>query len=332
MLNFYFLKSLFEVNQTSLIWRPMCHGSAVDKFFAFTVFCLAILCAQPRAYADPCKNFVVIAHRGLSGRAPEESRFAYEMAARLQVDYLEMDLHRTKDGVLIVNHDTDFSRTTNIATVYPKRTKDLINSFTFAEISKLETGTWFNQKFPDFAQPRYLSARILKLEEVIDVAMNEPSRPGLYIETKSPELYPGIEKDLVEFLTTHNAFKNLKVIFQSFDANSLSKFKALKPEIARVYLSEAPYEKLEKELKIAVQVGSGIGADYSEMKKAHLSSFLNRAHASKLAVHLYTVDDRPSLDRLIQVGADGAFTNHADVLVQSCGRMTKALVESKIAL
>ena len=165
-----------------------------------------LLISSIASAATPCKNFTVISHRGLSGRAPEESKIAYELAADLHTDFLEMDLHRTKDGVLIVTHDDTFERTTNIAKVFPTRAKALISTLNFNEIEKLETGTAFNQAHPEFANPKFVGQKILNLEQVVNLALHHPAHPGLYIETKSPELYPGIEKGLVDLLQRKNFF------------------------------------------------------------------------------------------------------------------------------
>lgn len=278
--------------------------------------------------ADRCSNFKIISHRGLSGLAPEESKFAFEMASALRTDFLEMDVHRTKDGILIVNHDNDFSRTTDIAKIYPNRVKDPVESFNYAEILKLETGSWFNQKFPEFANNDFIGARILKLEDVIDIALAATSRPGLYIETKSPELYPGVEKDIVALLEKKVGFKDLKIIFQSFDASSLVRFQELKPDVPRVYLSESIFADLAADLKIASQTGNGIGPDYAEMSGTRLGQFLNQAHALKLFVHFYTVNDAASFNRLITAGADGVFTNRTDLLSIACGRTKQEKIKS----
>ncbi|MBK9522186.1 MAG: hypothetical protein KBA96_05280 [Rhodocyclaceae bacterium] len=82
----------------------------------------------------------VIAHRGASYLAPEETRPAFLMARELGADYLEFDIQRTKDGVLIALHDDDLSRTTNVAEIFPGREKDTIDTFSFAELAVMRSG------------------------------------------------------------------------------------------------------------------------------------------------------------------------------------------------
>ena len=309
----------------------------LSLFILFSIISSDALAAKSKLVVvqkptDLCTHFTVISHRGVAGRAPEESKLSYLLAADLHADYLEMDIQRTKDGILIANHDNTFARTTDIAQVYPLRANDFLSTFTWDEVSKLETGTWFNSQFPQYASPKIVGSSILKLEDVIQISLTHPNHPGLYIESKSPELYPGIEKQIVELLEKMNAFKKAKVIFQSFDSGSLLKFKELRPEVPRVYLSESTWTQLKtSELNKAVQVGNGIGPDYRIVPSNALSDFLNQAHAAKQMVHFWTVDSPAVMDQLIQAKSDGVFTNRTDLLLQACKRMTGPEVEAVIS-
>ncbi len=142
----------------------------------------------------------VIAHRGASHDAPEETAPAYLAARDLGADYLEADLQRTKDGVLVAVHDDTLERTTNIAKVFPGREKDPVSRFTLAELKRLDAGSWFNMTYPERARSKYAGARILTLDELIDIAEGGGETPGLYLETKAPGQFPGIEEDLRKVL------------------------------------------------------------------------------------------------------------------------------------
>ena len=300
---------------------------------------LLILNAHAKTYIQPtntavdrCKNFEVISHRGLSARAPEESKAAYLLAADLHTDYLEMDIHRTKDGVLIATHDDTFERTTNIAEVYPTRVKEPVRNFTYSEIAKLETGKKFNEAHSEFKNEQFIGQKIMKLSDVIEISLNHPNHPGLYIETKSPELYPGYEKDLVDLLNQKKAFGKVKVIFQSFDSKSLERLKALKPEVTRLYLSEASYQDLiTKDFEFAKKNAQGIGPDFHLIPQGGMGAYLKGLHDVKLFAHFWTVDDSKDMDQLISAGADGVFTNRTDLLLEACHRSTHEKIEKTIA-
>ncbi len=193
----------------------------------------------------------VIAHRGASFDAPEETIPAYTLARELGADYLEMDIQRTKDGVLIALHDDTLERTTNIAEVYPNRVTDPLSSFTLEEIKRLDAGSWFNKAHPDRARDSYAGLKILTLDEVIDLAEGGGNKPGLYIETKVPAQFPGIEKDLKEKLEqrgwlsqrpaaeeSHVNVAHLpgRVILQTFDKRSLELLHDNMPNTPKVLL------------------------------------------------------------------------------------------------
>jgi glycerophosphoryl diester phosphodiesterase len=94
----------------------------------------------------------VIAHRGASFDAPESTAAAYKTARDLGADYLELDLQRSKDGVLFALHDNNLQRTTDVATRSPSaRTPG--HEFTWKELQTLDAGSWFNAAYPDRARP-----------------------------------------------------------------------------------------------------------------------------------------------------------------------------------
>lgn len=195
----------------------------------------------------------VIAHRGASFDAPESTAAAYRLARDLGADYLEMDVQRSKDGILIALHDDNLQRTTDVASKFPERKDSPASAFTLAELKTLDAGSWFNQAFPQRARPSYAGLKLLTLDEVIDIAQANPRyKPGLYIETKQPQLFPGIETDLKNQLQDRGwlspAGSKLakgelrvgqgkgKVVLQTFDKNSLELLHQAMPKVPKVLL------------------------------------------------------------------------------------------------
>ncbi len=84
-------------------------------------------------------NFVVIAHRGASSYAPENTHSAFKLAIELNAEMIELDVSLSKDGIPVVVHDETVDRTTDAA--------GLVSSFTLSELKKLETGAWFSKKY-----------------------------------------------------------------------------------------------------------------------------------------------------------------------------------------
>ena len=209
----------------------------------------------------------VIAHRGASFDAPESTAASYRLARDLGADYLEMDLQRSKDGVLFVLHDNNLQRTTDVAQKFPERKDSPANAFTMAELKTLDAGSWFNQAHPDRARPGFAGLKILTLDEIIDIALGNPQhKPGLYIETKEPQLFPGIEHDLKEKLQDRGwlspagsklAKSELavgqgkgKVVLQTFDKNSLQMLHKEMPQVPKILLLWIAEGSIEPKSKV----------------------------------------------------------------------------------
>lgn len=250
----------------------------------------------------------IIAHRGASSWAPEGTKAAYELAAAMGADYLEVDLQRSKDGVIVVFHDTNLQRTTDVEQVFPKQKDDLLGAFTYAQLQQLDAGSWFNRKYPHRARQSYSSLKILRLETVLAIARQYGSQIGIYIETKSPEKFPGIEQQIVAILTA-NGWQD-KVIFQSFSLASLQNFKILAPQFPRVLLismsmAEHGVYKLLAAAKNDVQ---GIGPN----GRLAWPWLIANAHQYNLLVHPYTINATWQMQLLTQFGVDGFFTDYSD--------------------
>lgn len=209
----------------------------------------------------------VIAHRGASFDAPESTAAAYKLARDLGVDYLELDLQRSKDGVLFALHDNNLQRTTDVATKFPERKDSLANEFTIAELKTLDAGSWFNRAYPDRARPSYAGLKILTLDEIIDIAQGNPlHKPGLYIETKEPKQFPGIERDLKDKLQDRGwlsptgsklAKSNLavgqgkgKVVLQTFEKSSLELLEKEMPQVPKILLLWVGEGSIEPKSKV----------------------------------------------------------------------------------
>ncbi len=283
----------------------------------------------------------IIAHRGASYLAPEGTRPAYLLAREMAVDYLEIDIQRTRDGVLIAFHDDVLPRTTDVSRVYPGRASDLVATFTWSELQRLDAGSWFNDRYPDRARASFIDTKILSLDEVLDIGEPTAGRIGLYIETKAAARYPGIESQLVEQLVRRGWISSerdiptpsrARVMFQSFEAESLARLKVLAPQIPRVLLldeTRVDAESWERTLKKAADVAVGVGtwgtrhawgSDWAVQRAP--SRYLTiwpwstgAAHRAGLLVHPWTIDDPWELRLVAWFGADGVFTNRPEVAV-----------------
>lgn len=276
----------------------------------------------------------VMAHRGASFLAPEETALSYRLAQAVGADFLEADIQRTQDGVLIALHDDTLERTTDVARVFPGRQKQPVSAFTWEELAQLDAGSWFNATFPDRARPEFARAKILRLDELLDIALSGPSPSGLYLETKSPERFPGIEADLVKLLARRGYLTDAgaptrpgTLVFQSFSAESLRNFQTVAALVPRIYLLDEAmvraqgYDTL---VTAAKALGSGIGPVGYYAYPWHTL----RAHRAGLLVHPYTLNRRWQLRLARWFGVDGVFTDRCELAVPMFGRRAAVDVDS----
>jgi alkaline phosphatase D len=260
------------------------------------------------------ENVEVIAHRGASGYAPEHTLAAYEKAIQMKADYVELDLHMTKDGELIAIHDSTLARTTNVEELFPSRSPWRVKDFTLSEIKQLDAGSWFNSTYPEFAKKQYVGQKIPTLQEVIDFIKKKDKKVALYIETKAPDIYPGMEEKLVEILKKNGYLKKDKVIFQSFSEASLRKLQEIIPDDILLIQLYSPKmlqgQNLDDVFNRAAEYADGVGPDKTLVTPA----FMQEAHERNMLVHPYTVNTQDEMVAQLSLGVDGMFTNYPNIL------------------
>lgn len=188
----------------------------MTKHFAALLMCMTALSLHAASGGKQ-----LIAHRGASGYAPEQTRAAYLLAIQQGADFVEQDLVLTKDGELVCLHDVTLERTTNVEEIFPDRfverpgpggpTKHwMAYDFTLAEIKKLDAGSWFDARFA--------GERVLTFQEAIDLLKD---KVGLYPELKSPEVYRTRAVEMaplvIDILRRNGLDTSNRLILQSFD-------------------------------------------------------------------------------------------------------------------
>lgn len=263
------------------------------------------------------QDFQIIAHRGASGYAPEHTWFAYDKARDMGADYLELDLHMSADNQLMVIHDDTLERTTS--------GEGNVKDHTLEALKALDAGSWFNQAHPEYANDDYADAKLLTLDEVID---RYGDNVRYYIETKSPERYPELQRALVETLEAEGLVDAGAVVIQSFSQDSLKQIHELNADIPLVQLvwysttedgdglnewtgvTPAPTEITDADFQAIADYAVGIGPNVVyDGQDVIDADFVEQAHANGLLVHPYTINETEDMQRLLDWGVDGMFTN-----------------------
>lgn len=249
----------------------------------------------------------IISHRGASGYAPEHTFPSYQLGDLMHGDYIEIDLQMTNDGELIAMHDETIDRTTN--------KNGLVRDFSLQEIKKLDAGSWFNEVDPEKADPAYVGLQVPTLREVLE-RFGKHSK--FFIETKSPEIYPGMEEKLIDILNEYNLIgsqeKEARVMIQSFSVESLRKIHQLDGTVPLIQLLSyyAPASISESEIQKIKGYAIGVGLHFT----AIYPNYIQKVTDAGLTVFAYTVNEKEDMKMLLDWGVSGMFTNYPDRLYE----------------
>jgi glycerophosphoryl diester phosphodiesterase len=252
---------------------------------------------------------LVMAHRGGAGLWPENTRFAYERARELGVDAIEIDVHSTADGVMVVMHDATVDRTTD--------GHGRINEMTLAEVKKLDAGfRWSSDGEKTFPQ-RGRGLTIPTLDEVFT------QFPSMRFNIEPKQEKPSLAKPLCRMIREKGMVN--KIFVGSFRQTVLDAFRKECPEVATSASPEEVSEFLSR-YKVgsdksyrpamqALQVPEYVGGIQILSKE-----FVAAAHARNLPVHAWTVNEEADMKRFIDFGVDGLITDYPDRLLRLLGR------------
>ena len=246
------------------------------------------------------KDILNVSHRGASGYAPEHTLVSYDMGEKMHGDYIEIDLQMTKDGQLIAMHDEKLDRTTDGT--------GNVKDYTLEQIKQLDAGSWFNEKYPQYAKPEYVGLKVPSLEEVFQ---KFGKNANYYIETKSPNIYPGMEKELLRLVNEYKINKKTLLV-QSFSPESLKIMHELDSSVQLVQLlSYRSYATItDAEIAEVKKYAMGVGPNHTYLNEEYIQKIVG----SGLEIHPYTVNDKERMKQLIDWGVTGMFTNFPDLL------------------
>ncbi|MEC0231614.1 glycerophosphodiester phosphodiesterase [Paenibacillus alba] len=227
---------------------------------------------------------IIIGHRGAAGEAPENTLASFALALEQGAQGIELDVHLTKDGEIVVCHDPSVDRTTNGS--------GLIMNQSWGDLKALDAGLWFSEA--------YTGERIPLLREVFELVPR-----GLLINVEVKHAYEGrMEKVLLAFLRESGRLAD--VVISSFDHKVIQRLKQQEPE-AKVGLLYAA--NLINHAAYAKQ----LGVDVHSLHPYHHGiehEDVAAANAAGLATYPYTVNEIADYKRLIACGVTGIITDY----------------------
>lgn len=293
-----------------------------------------------RIKEKPKNNPLIIAHRGASAYAPENTPAAFEKAIEQGADYFELDIQLTLDGALAVFHDRDISRFA-IKHVAVARMR-------MADMRQLDVGSWFS--------PEYADQRVITLEEAFDLASG---RIGVYVELKSAVDETPLIPDVLEVIADaktlssrdwrylYDAAYRLSAesivmarrtidIIRKYSSQCSIVAQAFSPIIALVFIHEAPdirFEFLGMDLEEPpniwrdyVHFGEKIGvAGFNVNKESLDEGRLAYFHDHGFTSSVWVVDEPEHILRFAAMGADGLISNKPDLCIHLVRERTRSV-------
>lgn len=230
---------------------------------------------------------IVIAHRGASAYAPENTMAAFEEALRMKADMVELDLQTTRDGRWVVMHDFDLKRTCG--------RKLRIAEMTGEEIGTLEAGSWFSKRF--------FGEKIPRLEEVLEWAGGKIS---LNLEIKGESVQSARDLELL-VKQIHSLGITSEILVSSFNWNTLRTLRNIDRELHLGLLvnREGIAEYLQEALLLRAFSIHLPGKKVTPKVLAKIDELT-------LPVYVYTLNSLREIEKFIKLGVAGFFTNFPD--------------------
>lgn len=246
------------------------------------------------------RNPIVVAHRGASGYAPENTMAAIKKAITMGVDMIEIDVQLSKDNEVVLMHDLTVDRTTN--------GKGKVRDLYLEEIKKLDAGKWFSSEF--------LGEKVPTLEEVIQ-AINGQCKLLIEVKrVKSKKLE--IENKIVQLINKYNAYN--WCIVQSFETQVIKNIQELDKSIECHKLVTMNISVLPLHIDSRIKTGTiykyktvqSINPYFKMLNKRKV----NKIHSRGQKIITWTVNEPEDMKRMIEMGVDGIITNYPDRLIQ----------------
>ncbi len=278
-----------------------------------------------RSWLLPCEGMntsppLVIAHRGASSLAPENTLAAARKALEVGADLWELDVSVTTDGELVLMHDDTLKRTCNAKEAFPDREPWQVWDFTLAEIQTLDCGSWFNKQDPfkqikagnvsEADQQSYVGERAPTLCQALEFTRDNNWRVNVELKRQpSEELDRVIVEKAVALIEELGMDDGRQVVISSFRHDYLKAVKGLNSRIPTQAITSKAIRDLPAYL-------GDLNADACNPKvTAWNYKRMGELQAQGVAFNIWTVDDELTMKALIRTGVHGIITNYPQILV-----------------
>lgn len=257
-------------------------------------------------------NPLIIAHRGASAFAPENTFAAFRKAIDLGADGIELDVRLAKGGVPVVFHDANLRRLT--------RLEHRIADVSAEDLNRIEVGSWFNRAFPGRADARFTAETIPTLAQLLDFLADY--RGLLYVELKGGDsVVPTLTENVCELLRQTNLLPN--IVIKSFKLESLRIARRLLPEARAAALFEPRLPTIFGKRKHILEEARKCGADEISIHRSLATKkFLRQAVEFGLPTLIWTADNPVWVKRALNFGISAIITNDPERLLAERDRLS----------
>lgn len=236
----------------------------------------------------------VTAHRGYSAAYPENTLPAFQGGINAHADWVELDIHKTKDGQIVVSHDVSTKRTSGVNL--------LIANVSYRQLQEVDVATEFRTQ-KGFTLAQCPAQRMPLLKEAIQLIMKQ-KRTHLSIQPKADCVKEAIA--IVKQLKAQHM-----VGFNDASLTYMSQVKELAPEIP-VFWDRLPTTNIDEDIRIAKDKGfETLVVHYRGLT----AEKVKQIHAANLQAGAWTVDDREIMEKLLKMGIDRIYTDDPKLLI-----------------
>lgn len=231
------------------------------------------------------------AHRGASSYAPENTLAAFKLAQEMGADGIELDVQLSRDGVPMVCHDYDLTKTTGVS--------GLVNDYLAEDLRQLDAGSWFDSQFADEHVPT--------LQEVIE-GLNAEMLFNVELKTDAIRAN-GLEEAVAAVIKTNNLYDRLLV--SSFNPLALRRLHRIDPavDLALLHCDDTPIYLRRAWLRHLIPC-QALHPEHTMID----AGYMRWARIKGYRVNTWTVDDPQEMRRLIDLAINGIITNKPDIL------------------
>ena len=268
-----------EPSNISVAEKPMKNSHSI----VISVLSVAMICvfvgsvAVSPSFAKNVNSMRImsVAHRGYSTIYPENNIPAFENAIRVGADYIELDVHQTKDGVVVVTHDASIKRIAGV----DKNVYDL----TFDELESYDVGSWFS--------PDYKDLRVATLDQVMKLCKD---KINVQIELKPTGNEPNFEQNVVDVVKKNDMQE--QCLFGSMSADCLKTIKKLDPSLKTLYI-------------MMTAVGNMKQIDFADSFSIEDSfvdeGLIDEIHSLSKTCFVWTLNTEETMNNAVSRGVDG---------------------------